>query len=510
MTPLDWALVLLLSIFLFVLSAWKSHKRLLWSDELLGFRIVASPTLTGMLRGWREGADGGAPLHYLLLRLWTDVFGLNQLTLRLFSTAGMAASLGLVWTIARRYFSTPVVAISIVCVYLTPAQMLWQELNGRFYGTFLAAAALASLAFLLTTESEPTPATLALTFFAHLLLIGSHILGLIYSFALIAGLIVFDTLRHRLHWRVYLSALAAWFLVPLSLHAIRASASVGADAFWTRKPNLLALPYGLVISGMPPAIILGLLLAAVLVKRVAPRVLPAAAPNATLPPSAITLIASLVFGEILLFAKSQVGTSIFSDRYLLPLAIATTLLYAFLLARLLPAAFQASKHPALSFAVLLPFCAFAASRNVYHQLYPPRGYSRQLSSLLPPGKPVVTTDMTTFMLQTMNDPTHRYLYPLDWSFDHNPQHAHQDHAGAYLLQNWKHAGYSAQEILPCPELLNTYPDFTLALDASRLDWFRSRLQQNPAYQIQAIGHSDTWQPLTLWSIHRLHSAVPPC
>ena len=109
----------------------------------------------------------------------------------------VATALLLVWTAVRRFCSTVVTAIAIGAVFFVSPASIWQELSGRFYGTFLAFAALASLLFLITAEDEPRRRDLAATGLAHACLVGSHILGIVYSVSLVAGAIALDRRRKR-------------------------------------------------------------------------------------------------------------------------------------------------------------------------------------------------------------------------------------------------------------------------------------------------------------------------
>ena len=511
MSRADWVLVFLISAFFFSLCAARSQSRLLWADELYGYRVLGSPTIRGMLRGWYQGADGGGLLYYLLARAWVSVFGLSALTLRLFSTAGMAVAVVLNWIALRRYVSTFAAAVSIGVVYLTPAVMLWQELNGRFYGLFLASAALASLWFLVTAEREPTSSDLWITALAHACLIGSHILGLVYSFSLILCILALDCWRNRLRWKLYLAAAAGWLLVPLSYHAIRSSSSIATHVFWTRKPDWKELFLGSAMFGTLTVYLFAIVLALALLHRLVsgrPRL---SGHKISYLPAAF-VIGALFLAQGILFVKSQTGISVYSDRYLIPVGVATSLVFALALQSLLP---KPIRRPAswvyefiLPLFTLVPFCIFALSRRTNFALYPAVGYPQKLAAMIPLDAPVVT-NLPAFTLLTTYDPTHRYLFLLDWSYDLQlgPQ---KDMSGERLMENWKRAGYEADNILPCTSIFSRFPDVYLLLAPYREDWFEDRLLHNPSYQVQKLAVSAEWQYLTLWSVHRVGTGPLPC
>lgn len=508
MTAIDGALVLLLCAFLFALCAWRSRPRLLWDDELLGFHLLGDPAFRHMLKGWWEGADGGGLLYYLLARLWVRCFGLTELTLRLFSTAGMCAALALTWTAARRSFSTLTVALSIGLVYLTPAVMLWQELNGRFYGMFLASAAFAGLMFLVTADKQPSRRDLLLTTAAHTLLIGSHILGLVYSFSLIAGMIVLDLRERRSRPRLYLAAFVGWALLPVSYHAIRSSTSIATNVFWTYKPSLISFLLGLAVFGKLTVWILGALLGLALLQSLFRH----KGTGSTQPNSPVFyLIGSLVLAQTLLYVKSQFGISIYADRYLLPVSVATVFLFALSLQSLLPRSMAQLRSPAAVFAVclvgLLPLIGYASSRRTNYALYPSRGYPERITAPIPPGAPVLAS-LHTFTLLLTYDPRNPILFPVDWHGD-DPSGT-TSNFGEHLMENWRRAGYAPGQILPCAQIFAQQPDLFVFLEPYQDLWFQHHVSENPGYTVHRLAASTEWQPLTLWSVHRHGAATPPC
>ncbi len=507
----DWLYLLLFSTFSFSLCTLRSQPRLFWGDELLGHRLLSAPTVAAMLRGWWQGADGGGLFYYLFARLWVDCFGLGELSLRLFSTAGMCTALGLTWAAARRFFSVAVVAASSAIVYFTPAVMLWQQLNGRFYGLFLAAAAWASLLFLLAAEQMPTRRGLFCHGMAHALLIGSHILGVIYSFSLIAATVALDRRKCRVRPKLYLAELSGWLLVPISYHAIRQSASIATAGFWTRAPGFRDYLLGFFIFGKLTVLVfaaLSVVTAAVCFLH--PR--PPKNSSISLTP-ALSLLGSLTLAETILFLKSQVGTSIYADRYLLPMSIGTVFLFAFLLRALFE---QASRHwPGLALGLqLVPHflvlccCGYALSRRTNYQLYPSRGYPERLLQSVPAGATVISNSLVFELLRTYNS-SHRFVTPFNWKYGPRTDD-HNDYSDQRLMQNWKRAGYDEANILPCKEAFSASPFFYVLIDPPQTTWFAEHIVSNPGYRTKNLAASTEWQPLTLWSVHRLTPMSPPC
>ena len=107
----------------------------------------------------------------------------------------------------------------------------------------------------------------------------------------------------------------------------------------------------------------------------------------------------------------------------------------------------------LSIALLVPCCGYALTHDVYPALYPLQGYPQRLVAGIPAGAPVVFTTLPPFALLTTYDPTHRYTFLLDWTYDLDPRRVQGDLSGQRLMENWKRAGYEADRILPCAEVL---------------------------------------------------------
>src|SRR5687768_14912517 len=71
----DCAFVALIWFIIIAGAIRKNEWYALWIDEVLAFNLITDPSLLHMLFALGDQADGGAPLYYLLARLWTQVFG---------------------------------------------------------------------------------------------------------------------------------------------------------------------------------------------------------------------------------------------------------------------------------------------------------------------------------------------------------------------------------------------------------------------------------------------------
>ena len=506
LTALDWLLILLLGSFLLANCVVHSQHRLLWSDELLAARITGD-TFPSMVRGWWWGADGGPPLFYLGGWLLQHLFGHAELSLRLFSAAGMGIAATLLWAAARRYAGTLPVAVAVATCFLLPSYVRWQEVNGRFYGLFFATAALASLMFLITAECEPTTATLLCLALSHAALLGSHTLGIVYSFSLIAGTVVLDRSYARWRPKLYLAALAGWLVLPLCYHALRQSSWVAPVTFWTVKPNHHEFLLGL--TAFSPAL---LHLSPVFLLLAAGRLYFTGAWR-QIPRGPLALCAALVLAQTILFLKSQTGISIYSDRYLLPLLTVTILSLAGFLQLVLPRKLTlAMGNPGaavVALAVMIPCCVFAFRQQDLYWLYPRKGLVERLTAGIPNGSPVLTTSLPPFLLLSHYDSDRRVLYLLDTKRNLGGDTPSGDFYTQRLLTNWTRAGYNTQDLLPCHVLMSSFPDFYVLADPSGDRWIGTELR-NAGYSAQKIGTIPEWYAVTLWHIRQTSSSRYPC
>jgi len=518
---LEIAYILVISVVLVLLCVRRSHQHDLWPDEVLSLTIFRAGSWQHMMHGWFGGVDGGGIAYYLFGRPWMLLFGFTPLSMRLFSTAAVILSIVLLWIAVRRFYSTLSIIISITVVYLSSVTILWQNINGRFYGLFLAAAAFNVWIFIrLTTAQQTSRRDYFLFAIAQSLLIGSHVLGLIYSFAFIAGLFLFDIYHRHLRPRLYLCGVAGWSVLVLSLPAMMRTTSVAQKVFWTVKPRsrdllLAVFAYSNVAKRFASLLILCASITWLLHRffwRREPSHIDVCLDREPLR----FLIAIFWLAELIIFAKSQVGISIFADRYLLPVALATVLLLAELLEASvshLPVFLRGIASPVptilLATASFAIFARHALVTDVYGPIYPRAGYTQRIMATLPKDEVVVVTPPQIYELLALEDPTHHYIFMNDRSFDLRPGTPVRDLAGFRLLDNWKAAGFYSNEILSCSQALADYPRFTLVVADSQQDWLNDRILQNVNLSKTKIASVDDFITFTVWRIERV-GHIPSC
>ena len=480
------------------LSLFYSRGRIMWSDELFGWMLVTDPSLRHMLHAWNAGADGGGLFFYLLARLWLGVFGHTATALRLFSAAGVALSALFTFRTARRFFRWGIAAFCVTLLWFSSDIVLWQIMQGRFYGMLLAGVAAASYLFVLAS-SRPTRKLLALTFLCHSLLVGTHPFGVLYSATIILVMIASDRFARRLRPRLYLSALSGWWILALSVTAMRNSAAVGKPHFWTTRPGLSDLGNVYSCWSLPAAIVLGAvatLFIALLCLGKIPRQKISAALAANRP--VLLLCIGLLSVPLFTFLISQRGTSVFVDRYLVPVVIGICLSLCQMLSLVLPPVISTASSPILvrriSWALALagvPVLAFIAVVQFpsYWQV-PAPDLSLTLVSLLPKDLPVVVEPVDLFdqLLAFHRSSGYHFIYLLDWENVSAPESPRGEVSGYHQMEIWKHVGYFSGSIQESQTFLAQTPAFIVVEDP-RLPWFKRKVLPNATFEIEPLGQA---------------------
>ena len=512
LTPLDGIGIAIAATLFLLMSFVRSSNTIFWSDEIMGWLVLRERSFPALLHSWWAGADSSGIFFYVFGRPWLALFGASERSLRLFTSAGVATACGLLWACARRFYSLGVVAALLPLTLFFHRTLLWQLSNGRTYGIFLAGIALVAYAFVATDPARPlTGHLLALTFAAHLLLVGSHILGPLYSGIFLAGLLLRDLLLHTVRPRLYLAAAAGWIALLLSIRNLVATAALGKPAFWTVRPHFHEFFLGFTAGNrrLRQAIAVLLLLAILtyLRDRFRPRVLTASSlQSLSQPVTRLTLIASFFACVPVLFLLSRVTTSIFVDRYLLPVVLGDALLLCELVSRILNGwPIRLTVHRGL-FAIMLLLLARTLKRDLPLQPgeYPQRDYTPGLLQLIPPGVPAVITNPGIFAEMVFyQNRNATFLTPVDWQVTLDPASNPGYVSGTHEMENWKKLGYFASQIQSTGTILADNPRFLVIAEDGQAVWFERRIASSAQFTTQDLGrHLEAGNPLHLWMVKR--------
>ncbi len=458
-------------LFSLLISFVFSRHRIFWEDELLGWLLLRDPSWRHMVAAWRMGADGGGFGFYLLGRVWFFLFGPSEISLRMYSAAALGMAFVVLWATLRHFYDLRVVFLALFNTWFFSTYTVVHMAEGRYYGLMVFSTALVTwLALVPTRRPGRTAAYLyPLTFLFHALLTTSHQLGVVFSASLLACTALLDRMEQRFRPGLYATGIAAWMLLWPEREAIAATARVGKPHFWTTAPsvsNFVGAYTGFSAEVACVLLALGVLVALTL-RRGAPgyRDRLRSAYRARRPVWVVTAIFLLI--PFAYLVEGKIGTWLFVNRYLLPLAICQVLLTAEMIAviewrayvpgsvwrnpRALPVALTC-------FCVLMVLWVFVRLRTF---VIPPENYTDALTAMLPRGVPVVCEDAWTFseLIARQHTSGVAYTFLLDWPYAISPQAPLLEVTQFHLMQNWKAVGYFGGSIRYRDEFLQQHKSF---------------------------------------------------
>jgi mannosyltransferase len=224
--------VLLLALFFFLYT-----RSEMWLDEALSVNVARLP-LGDLHEALKH--DGAPPLYYLLLHVWTGVFGTGNVAARSLSGLCMAGAVAATWFAARRFAGTTVAWTAVVIMALNPYSIRYAT-EARMYALELLLVACGTVALQRSLEA-PT-------------------LGRLAVFAVLVGLLVYTQ-----YWAFYLVLVVGMLLVWLAWRGSQRNAArrslialaVGVATFLPWVPTFLyqrahtGTPWGTpVLPGIP-------------------------------------------------------------------------------------------------------------------------------------------------------------------------------------------------------------------------------------------------------------------
>ena len=230
---------------------WSARKQA-WMDEIFTWKEASDRSLWHLYWAIQHGADGGQPLFYTTAWLWVKAFGASVLSLRLYSCAAMCGALLVTWRCIRRVYGLWATAFGVLWMWGSADLLLDQNAEGRFYGLYMLAVAVAVDVYLrLAARATPTRLLLLYSLFAQAALVLTHVLGLFYSGMILLALVLFDALDGRFRIKVYLFHAAGWLALLVWAPAIRASMAAGKPHGWIPVPNLSRFFDTYLLLGLP-------------------------------------------------------------------------------------------------------------------------------------------------------------------------------------------------------------------------------------------------------------------
>jgi len=144
-------LILVLSLVLRLVNINQS----LWLDEAIGAIAVRDFSYTGIVTEFMR-FDNHPPLYYLVLKLWTDIFGYSELSLRLPSVIFGVGTVALVYLIAKRMVAKSVILypiLSAIFLATSPFHIYYSQ-EARMYSLSAFLVSLVFYLFLKLTNED--------------------------------------------------------------------------------------------------------------------------------------------------------------------------------------------------------------------------------------------------------------------------------------------------------------------------------------------------------------------
>lgn len=493
--------ILSLVAVLLLLSILRSRHAMFTADEVMTLYVLRQPTFHASVLAWKYGIDSGGIWFYVFGRQWIKLFGATEVSLHLYSAAGMACAAALVWATARRYYSILPVAAAVSFVFASSQVLRWQLAYGRTYGVFAVASALVLFLVLRGEQAiRRSYILVAANMAAYALLAGSHILGSCYAAAFLSLQIILDLRERRLRPLLYLGSAAASMSVFLfSLPNLRATAALGKPTFWTVRPTIkdLVIMTNLLDHRVTAGLVLVLLLVFIYLRPYRSR--------------AAVYVTVAVFAALNLafFALSHVTTSIYVDRYLIPFHWIAILVLCELFTQLAEAnaPMPAFRRAVPALYILLAAAGFTVPR-LQRPWYPIPNYTQGFVNTLPHGVPVIDADAASFVeLQNYQAGAlpSTFLYPVDWEVTLDPAN-HEGVSATRELENLKAEGFHSTAILPTDEVLSHDHDFAVVTDeVAPLStiWLQRRILSDPHYVVTSSGSYPIGLNMVLdtWLVH---------
>lgn len=493
LTRWDAAWMIVGSLLTFLVSYGLGHHRIFWEDEMLGWMLLKDPSWHHMISAWEMGADGGGFAFYLTGRLWFWIFGSSEIAFRFYSATGFGLAFCVLWVTQRRFYSIGTVVFALFNTWFFSSTIVTHMAEGRFYGLLMLSASAATWLVVKADETGRAPLLLYPAMFViHALLTTSHLLGVVYSATLVAGLVLLDRLRGRpFRTMLYISAACSWLLLLPERAAIVASAEVGRPHFWTTQPNFSRFvgAYSAYSAEIAAVLLVLGFLAAVELRRSRDgwrSELRRAFVSRT---AAYVVTLALLFAPLELLIGGWFGPSLFINRYMMPVAIAQAFVMAEAIRlidwkRILPEAMKTravrwSAAGVLGGAILLWDFGHLSHATMLHA-----NYTDALTARLPKGVPVLCEDAWTFteLMGRQHGSGVRYTYLLDWPQSTSKAAPRLEVTQYHLMENWRKAGYFAGSIQYRDEFLRDNRRFLLLHTSQPVTMKEPPFIGNPLYE----------------------------
>ena len=215
-----------------------AQRKLMWNDELYTYYMARLPSMSDVWAALMSRGEQTPPFFYFTTRVSFDLFGVNNLSVRLPEILGFSVMLASLYVFVARRASS----LSGVCAAAFPLVTLAYSyaFEARPYGLLLGFAALALVSWQSATLNRGRSIALVCLGASVAAAVSTHYYGLLIVLPLALGEGVLSLTRRRFDMAVW--AALAVSMVPLALHLplIRAGAAY-SSAFWS-PPQWVNVP----------------------------------------------------------------------------------------------------------------------------------------------------------------------------------------------------------------------------------------------------------------------------
>ena len=316
-----------------------SARRLLWNDELFTYYIATQPSFSQVWSALSTGQEQLPPAYYAIVRVSLELFGNNNIALRLSSLIGFLLMAVALFNFVSLRLPPIYGAIAALFPMLTGAEYYVNE--ARPYGLELGFAALALLCWQRAVEGRNRLVALSGLWFSLASAISCHYYGVLLILPLAMGEVVRTVGRRRIDFAIWAclaaSVLPLFFVLPLIQTAARLAGVFWAQPHWG---DAIKFYRQLLFISLPP------LIASLTIAVVVPRFLTFGrgeelpTPKPTFPDHEITAILGFLALPLCGVLLAEFVTKAFTDRYVLSAVLGISVIFAQTMNKLLQGRFQ--------------------------------------------------------------------------------------------------------------------------------------------------------------------------
>ena len=374
-----------------------SARRLLWTDELFTYYIATLPTFSQVWSALLTGQEQTPPAYYAIVRGSLQIFGNNNIALRLPSLIGFLLMAVALFKFVSFRLSPTYGIIAALFPMVTGAEYYLHE--ARPYGLELGFAALALLCWQRATERRNRFIALGGLWFSLAVAISCHYYGVLLILPLALGEVVRTFVRRRIDFSIWAcfaaSVLPLLFVLQFILNAAKHLGVFWAQPHWS---DLERFYVDLLALSIPPIV------ASLTIAILAPRFLTFGrgeelpAPEPAFPDHEIGAIFGFLALPLCGVLLAEFVTKAFTDRYVLPSVLGISVLFTQAMYKLLGSRFQIAMGIAL---LLLTYLVALGWRDITIANKDRSGFEQSMTLLRSADKedlPIVIGEPYTFLL----------------------------------------------------------------------------------------------------------------